>query len=315
MSRVKPAARSDRAKGADPMRSVGQRADGGRPLPPAPWRSVLAMALVMLSVVIVGQVLNIVVVSSLQHANAQSRLYADLRLSLSEGSAPLGPVDVAGQPVPLGTPLALLTIESLGIREVVVEGTAAAQTMQAVGHRRDTALPGQAGTSVLMGRSGAYGGVFQNLYRLAPGTVFTVVTGQGSAEYQVTGLRRAGDTAPAAPAADEGRLTLTTAAGLPYLPDDVLRADAKLLSKPFPKAAQAFAPGSLPAAELALGQDTENLWAIVLSLELLVLALAAAIWAWFRWGKRETWLVFLPVLAAVSIGAGTQLNHLLPNLL
>ncbi|MCG2620351.1 sortase [Arthrobacter sp. I2-34] len=282
---------------------------------PAPWRTVTALALLMLAVVIIGQVLNIVLVSSLQHANAQTRLYDELRLSLSEGSAPLAPVDAEGRPVVPGTPLALLTIDSLGIREVVVEGTAAGQTMLGVGHRRDTPLPGQPGTSVLMGRSGAYGGVFRNLDKLAPGSRFNVVTGQGTAEYEVIGLRRAGDIAPPALAADEGRLTLTTAAGVPYLPDDVLRADAKLVSKPFARAGQAFAPGSLPEAERALGQDTGNLSTTALTLQLLILSVAAGLWAWFRWGKREAWLVFLPVLAAVSVAAGTQFNYLLPNLL
>jgi len=276
---------------------------------------VTATAMMMLAVVIIGQVLNIVVVSSLQHANAQSRLYSELRLSLSEGSAPLGPVDVDGNPVALGTPLALLRIDSLGINEVIVEGTGSAQTMQGIGHRRDTPLPGQPGTAVLMGRSGAYGGVFRNLDKLAPGTSFTVVTGQGSAEYKVIGLRRAGDTAPAAPAAGESRLTLTTAGGAPYLPDDVLRADARLMSKPFAKAAQSVAPGSLPEQERALGQDLGSLWRVVLALELLVLCVGGAVWSWFRWGRRETWMVFLPVLAATSVGVGTQFNYLLPNLL
>lgn len=282
---------------------------------PAQWRTVTALALLMFAVVILGQVLNIVLVSSLQHANTQARLYDDLRLSLSEGSAPLAPLAADGRPVAPGTPLALLSIGSLGIREVVVEGTAAGQTMLGVGHRRDTPLPGQPGTSVLMGRSGAYGGVFRNLDKLVPGTRFSVVTGQGSADYEVIGLRRAGDVAPPAPAGDEGRLTLTTAAGVPYLPDDVLRADAKLVSKPFARAGQAFVPGSLPEAERALGQDTGNLATTVLALQLLILAVAGGLWAWFRWGKREAWLVFLPVLAAVSVAAGTQFNYLLPNLL
>lgn len=273
------------------------------------------MALTMVAAVITLQLVNIIAVSPLQHATAQTQLYEQLRLTLSEGSAPLGQADHEGKLVAPGTPMALLSMPDLNVREVIVEGTAPAQTMQGVGHRRDTPLPGQPGTSVLMGRSGAFGGIFQDLHLAGAGTKFTVTTAQGIASYEVIGHRRAGDTAPPPPAATEGRLTLITADGPAFMPNDVLRVDAKLVSKAFDKPAPVILPGSLPDAEQAMGQDASNLFTLVLLLQLLILVSVAAVWSWTRWGKWETWLVFVPVLGVTALLTGTQVNHLLPNLL
>ncbi|MFF2318291.1 sortase [Arthrobacter sp. NPDC058097] len=313
-----PAAPQDGAAGTRSGHG-GKRRRPSRPrkaaVPPKPLALVLSMALTMVAAVITLQLVNIIIVSPLQHAMAQTRLYEQLRLTLSEGSAPLGQTDYEGNLVAPGTPVALLSVPGLNIREVIVEGTAAPQTMEGVGHRRDTPLPGQPGTSVLMGRSGAFGGVFRDLALAPAGAKFTVITGQGTATYEVTGQRRAGDTAPPTPTGTQGRLTLTTADGPAFLPNDVLRVDAKLVSKAFDRPAPVILPGSLPAAEQAMGVDTSELFMLVLLLQLLILASLAAVWSWTRWGKGETWLVFAPVLGAVALLAGTQINHLLPNLL
>lgn len=283
--------------------------------PAKPLAVVLSMVLTTVAAVITLQLANIIFISPLQHATAQSRLYEDLRLSLSEGSAPLGQTDYEGKLVAPGTPVALLSMPDLNIRDVIVEGTAAPQTMDGIGHRRDTPLPGQPGTSVVMGRSGAFGGVFRDLARAQSGAEFTVTTGQGTATYEVIGQRRAGDTAPPPPSGREGRLTLITADGPPFMPSDVLRVDAKLTSKAFDKPAPVILPGSLPEAEQAMGQDTTDLFMLVLFLQLLILVSIAAVWSWIRWGKAETWLVFAPMLGASALLTGTQINHLLPNLL
>ncbi|GAB4100953.1 sortase [Sinomonas halotolerans] len=311
--RVRPVRRP--RPGAVPPPSTRPKKPSVGRAPVAPWRMLLSMVLTMLATVITLQLINLVGVSPLLHATAQERLYEELRLSLSEGSAPLGQTTFDGALVAPGTPLALLSIPDIGVREVVVEGTASAQTMLGAGHRRDTPLPGQTGTSVLMGRSGAYGGVFRSLHDLAPGSRFTLTTGQGEAAFEVMGLRRAGDQAPPAPLPTEGRLTLITADGPAFMPEDVLRVDAKLVSKPFEKAAPVLVPGSLPGAEQAMGQDTTNLFTLVLCLQLLILVSVAAVWSWTRWGRRETWLVFVPALTAAGLITGTNVNFLLPNLL
>lgn len=297
------------------LRRTARRRAAPARLPPSPRQKAFSLGLAMVSVILFGQIINIVIISQVQHSTTQTQLFEELRTSLAEGSAPLGQTDHEGALVAPGTPLALLSIPALNLNETVVEGTTSRELMDGVGHRRDTPLPGQSGTSVLMGRAAAYGGVFGQLTRLSPGERFTVTTGLGVAEYEVTGQRRAGDPGPPLLTADEGRLTLTTAAGYAFLPDGVLRVDAKLVSEPAPKAAQVLYAASLAPAELPLGSDTSDLVGLLVCLELLLLAALAAVWSWYRWGQRETWLVFLPALGVLSVLTGTQVSLLLPNLL
>jgi hypothetical protein len=47
----------------------------------------------------------------------------------------------------------------------------------------------------------------------------------------------------------------------------------------------------------------------------LLAAAAGAVWLTTRWGRRRTWLVAVPVLLAVGIGASTAAGQLLPNVL
>ncbi|MGN6721511.1 MAG: sortase, partial [Marmoricola sp.] len=156
---------------------------------PSPRSMLVSYALSLLSLLLICIVLNLTVISQFQHWTAQRKLYGELRLSLAQASTPVGQTDVNGKLTALGTPLALLDIPTLGIHEVVVEGTTSAQTKVAVGHRRDTPLPGQAGVSVLMGRQYAYGGVFGDIDRLRAGDAITITTGQGVARYRVIGPR------------------------------------------------------------------------------------------------------------------------------
>ena len=128
-----------------------------------------------------------------------------------------------------GDPVARLEIPSLGVDQIVVEGTASAALTKGPGHRRDTFLPGQAGVSVLMGRATAYGGPFGRIQELPPGETISVITGQGEHIYRVLGVRYAGDPSPAFKPGT-GRLVLETARGGPYMPSGVVRVDAELVS-------------------------------------------------------------------------------------
>ncbi|KJC63588.1 hypothetical protein TZ00_13710 [Agreia bicolorata] len=277
----------------------------------------LSLMLVMVSVTILALLANLVLVSPVQHYASQNRLYQDIRLALAEGSAPTGPVNPDGTLVEPGTALGVLYAPIIGIgHEVMVEGTSAAQTMEGIGHRRDTVLPCQVGTSVLMARSGAYGGVGQAFTKLVPGDKFSVTVTQGSCTYEVISARRPGDQAPSAPAAREGRLTLTTASGAPFMPTEVYRVDAKLVTDAFDHPSVAFPTGALPSSEAAMGTDTSNLFALVLLLELLVGVAIGVSWLWRRWGRWQTWIVGAPAIIAVGLLSATAINQwLLPNLL
>lgn len=275
---------------------------------------IVSYALSLLSLLLIGIVLNLTVVSQFEHWTSQRKLYSELRLSLAAGSAPVGQTDSSGHLLALGTPVALLQIPRLGIDEVVVEGTTSAQTRIGVGHRRDTPLPGQAGAVVLMGRQAAYGGVFGSIDELRAGDPITVTTGQGVARYRVLGVRGAHTRLPNLVGA-AGRLTLVTANGMPFIPTDVTRVDATLVSKAFPAPSPAIASNGIPDNEQPLAGDAEGAVALSWLLELLLLLAVVSVLAWKRWDRRAAWVVFFPLILATSLACADRVCLLLPNLL
>ena len=176
-------------------------------------------------------------------------------------------------------------------------------------------LPGQAGVSVLMGRAAAFGGPFSRIEELKPGTVFSVVTGQGKQTFEVTGIRYAGDPAPAALKAGTSRLVLTTARGLPFVPTGIVRVDAELTSKVQPAGQRQTSFASLPASDRELATDTRNAWALVFALQFLILVEILLVWAYVRLGFRRTWVVFVPIFLVAGLLVADQVTSLLPNLL
>lgn len=276
---------------------------------------VAAGALLPISVLLIGICAQLVLLSPLQHRAAQSSGFDELRAELAAGTAAVSQSDQQGRLLTPGTPLMLLEIPKLHVREVVFEGTDSDVLAKGPGHRRDTLLPGQAGTSVIMGRAAAYGGPFRHLADLTPGDTFRITTGQGRFTFRVLDQRHAGDRAPAAPAAGKGRVVLMTATGPPYLPKGVLRLDADLIGAAADTPALRIAPDSLPSSELPLRGDSVVWWQVLLWLQALAAASAAAVWAWFRWGRRQTWIVFTGLLGAIGLQVAEQVTRLLPNLL
>lgn len=321
-------------------------ADGGGPVAPARVRrraprpravwvdppagqKMFSTVLYLLGGTVFFLLANLTLVSQVEHYVWQHNAYNTLRVSLADGSVPVSPLDYTGAVTPAGTPLAVLRAADIGISdEVIVEGSAAAQTAVGIGHRRDSVLPCQSGTSVLMARSGAYGGIGQKWKSLRAGDTFTVQTGQGTCTYAVMGQREAGDTAPSPPTGEDGRLVLTTAAGLPFMPTEVLRIDAELISDAFDRPSQAVPTSALPGSDAAMGSqlrlaldakpgvDLGLLFGIVLLLEPLIAGGIGAVWTWRRWGRWQTWLVATPVLGTLGLLVATSINEwFLPNLL
>jgi LPXTG-site transpeptidase (sortase) family protein len=294
-------------------RSAPAVSETGKELPaPAPGHQVLRLALIALAVVGFAILVEAVLMSGLQHKAAQARAFANFRGALARGEVPVGQRDQAKHFVRLGTPIALLDVPAAHIHEVVGEGTTAGTLTKGPGHARSTAFPGQPGTSLIMGRRAAFGGPFKRLHKLRPGAVITVTTGQGKSKYRVTGVRHPGDPIPPPPAAGEGRLTLATADGPPFAPSGVVYVDAQLEGNPYPAASRVSS--QLPANERPLGTDNSPAWSLVLLLEALIVISIAAVWSWFRWGRVQTWIVFVPMLLLVSIAASGQFLRLLPNL-
>nr|WP_218881413.1 sortase [Leifsonia shinshuensis] len=292
--------------------------------PPAPPRPPLVLSpreqlvrgiVALLAVALLGVAANVLVLSHIHHLVGQQIALNEFRQELSDATAPVGEGDVNGVILADGSPVARLTIPSIGVDEVVLEGSSSGVTMNGPGHRRDTVLPGQAGQSVVLGRAAAYGGPFSRIQELLPGATITAITGQGKSTYTVIGVRYAGDPTLPALQGSQGRLTLVTARGVPYVPAGVVRVDAQLVSTPKPAGARATAPLSLPLADRELAGDPSTVWLLVFALQAIVVAEILAVRSLSRFGLRKTWIVFAPVLLAGGVIAADQISRLLPNLL
>jgi LPXTG-site transpeptidase (sortase) family protein len=286
-----------------------------RELAPLSRRQIAGRSILLLVVALtVGFLFHLTAYSQLKHAVRQSQLRSELTSELSAGIAPVSEGTFDNVLLADGAPVARISMPSIGVDEIVVEGTSSDALTSGPGHRRDTVLPGQIGLSVLMGRAWAYGGPFNRIQELAPGDSISVVTGQGEAIYKVIGVRYAGDPAPTALASGQGRLTLQTARGLPFLPSATVRVDADLVSTPQADGHRQSTYALLPEAQKAMASDTTTLWALVFALQFLILAEAGTVYARLHFGRAKTWIVATPVLILAFLLVFDQLTKLLPNL-
>lgn len=271
------------------------------------WLLVAALAL--------GFVAHVTLVGSLQHSRAQYVLYQELRTSLALATTPLGQLDVDANLVPHGTPLGTITIEAIGVEEVFVQGTSSQDLMEGPGHRRDTVMPGQAGTSVIMARQATYGGPFSMIGALVPGDVITITTGQGKSTYEVFGIRQEGDLLPQPLGEDEGRLELATADGIPLAPSGVLYVDAKLTSEIKTTPSPVFTKEVLDAGEWPMATDPRAWWETLVWFQWLALSVVVLRWVRSKWGTWQTWVITIPILLALGAATAGVAMSALPNLL
>ncbi|WP_448062564.1 class E sortase [Cellulomonas hominis] len=294
-----------------PRRRVRPRRPTPAPRPLPDGALVAVAALTVLAVIGAWLALQLVVLAGLSQSRAQQDLYDELRTSLAAQTAPTGGA------IDPGTPVALLTIPTLGVQQVVVEGTASTDLTAGPGHRRDTPLPGQRGVSLVYGRPLTYGGPFRTITTLQEGDGIEVTTAQGRYVYRVDGVRRTGDPMPARPAQDGARLTLVTAEGSgglsAWLPDHVVYVDATLQDDA--AVAPTGRPVGVPDQETAMGVDTSDLALLAVALQGLLVAVVAIVLVRGRVPGRALWVMAVPVLMALAWFATDQLATMLPNLL
>jgi sortase A len=283
--------------------------------PLSPRMQLIRAPLVVLLVLSLTMLIQLVLISSREQSASQQRAFDRFRSELAKGTAPIGPADSTGTMLPLGTPVAYLQIPSIDVKQVIVEGTTSSALFTGPGHRRDTPLPGQIGSSVVFGRRAAFGGPFARIDHLAKGDVITVTTGQGVFDFHVVGVRHEGDPVPAPLADGASRLVLATAAGTPFLPSGVVRVDADLDGKAVVGPARLISTSGLAPEERLMASDARTLWALALWLQALIVLSVGAVWAWHRWGRAQAWVVFLPPLMLVGLFASGEAARLLPNLL
>ncbi|MFJ3407148.1 sortase [Promicromonospora sp. NPDC090134] len=290
-------------------------AAGTRELVPRDGRWWAGAAILTVSLLLLAFVAHAAMFSAAQHSRAQVLAYDELRTSLAKAETPVGQLDLNGDLVEPGTPVALLEIPAIGASEVVAESSTSRVLRSGPGHRRDTVLPGQAGTSVILGRQLSYGGPFASLDRLVPGDEIRVTTGQGTHTFQVFGLRRAGDPLPEPLGPGQGRLELMTADGLELFPSGVLHVDAQLVSDVQETPTKVLAEPALPADEREMAGD-EGAWFTAFFVLVFFAAAGVALWwLWTSWGRWHAWLIGVPVLLALGVTCADIVMDALPNLL
>lgn len=252
------------------------------------------------------------VFSGIEQEAAQRPLYDQFREELAKATAPVGGV------IEPGAPVAVIDAPSAGIDgQVVVEGTSSNVTRSGPGHRRDTPLPGQAGATVLMGRSVTFGGPFGSIASMQPGDAITITTGQGEFEFAVEQVRRPGDPLPAPLQEGENRVTMVTAEGAGYMQGWAAQTpvfvDALLQGKTTDT--PTGRPLTVSPSEATLAASTYTLMQLVLWLQLLLVVVVLWVWAAMRWGKWQTWIVAVPAFVAALWGTTSAVFAMLPNVL
>jgi len=297
-----PAARP-RRRPPRPRRPRARREPGG-PV------AVLSSASTMVALVCLWVLFQVLVLSGFSQAREQDLLYERFRQDIAAATASIGPT------TPPGEPVALLSIPRLRISQVVVEGTASGDTLAGPGHLRKTVLPGQVGTSVVMGRAVTYGGPFGDLDELVVGDEITVRMAQGEVSFDVVNIRRAGDPYSQPLAAGAARLTLQTAEGDGRLaaltPNEVLYVDADAPKGFVPPSGL---PTAVPTPELLMERDTGAFPLLALHLALLLAAALGVVAARQRWSAALVWVVAAPVALALAWSTTDVVMRLLPNVM
>lgn len=272
-------------------------------------------ASLLVGALLLGFVLQFAGLSQISFARDQQLALDAFRFDLANATAPVGQVGSDGKLLPIGTPVALLEIPAIGLRDVVLEGTTSGTTLSGPGHRRDTPLPGQVGASVIYGRQASYGAPFGMLSSLSKGDTITATTGQGTAKYTVTDVRLTGDALPAAMKSGEGRLTLVSAAGIPFIPDSIIRVDARLTSASVDSPGKVVGYPALDADELTMQGDASAWPLLVLGVVALLATIGLFTVSRRFWGRWQTWIVAVPVVIAFGTFTAQQVAILLPNIL
>ncbi len=261
----------------------------------------IGTSLLLLALLILGFIGYLFGASRIQEASAQSRLYTTFAYELGQDLGPLGPTK-------LGSPVAILDIPSIGVRNlVVVEGTTAEQLTAGPGHLRNTPLPGQEGLSVIFGRRATFGAPFARLADLRPGDLIHAITQQGKSTYKVVAI---GDSQHPVKDTDLNRLALLTASS-PDIPAYYLEIDADLTSKV--NNGYVRLPAIGPAEQAMAGDSNALVLTMVWGLALVLVGIGGAVAA-ARWSGWPVYVVLAPAVLAVIWNLYENLAALLPNL-
>ncbi len=171
-------------------------------------------------------------------------------------------------PPPQGDPLAKLTIPSIDLEKIVIEGVRTSDLEDGPGHFPETPLPGQYGNAAIAGHRTTHGQPFNRIDELQVGDEVIVETVVGRFTYLVTGqiIVSPNDYQQVIPTTDPTVATLTLTSCHPKFSAkqrivvtavlDPERSD--LVTAPYvPPAGQAPAPSIIPGDDLPVTPSTE----------------------------------------------------------
>jgi sortase A len=215
-----------------------------------------------------------------------------------------------GNVPPEGSPVALLRIPSLNLRQAVVAGTSASDLEAGPGLMPGTALPGEQGNVVIAGRSTTFGGPFGAIGSLQRGDQIMVTDGLGTFRYDVTSVGSVTTGQSVIGVAHANQLTLTTS-NSSVVTTGLRVVRAKLVGKPV--APPVRLSRVIPANETGLSGQPGAGWNILLWTVLFFLAVAATGVALWRWRKPlPTYLLAAPILLACGLFAVEAVALALP---
>ncbi len=277
--------------------------------------SIASSALAIIFIICAWMLLQMLVFGNATEARAQHMLYSNYRGELAQATAPTGALDYNGVPIKPGSPVALLTIPTLNLKQVVVDGTASEDLFPGPGHLRNTVLPGQQVVSVVFGRASTYGAPFTHIPELKVGDEIDVHNAEAKVVYKVIDIRRAGDNIPAAPTGTQGRLTLVTAEGSGFLsslrPSDAVYVDASTEKA----TGVGLTAAAVPSSELVMARDTSDLPTLALLLGVLVALVFGVSVARRHFRGVLVWSFATPAAIALAWAVTEQVMRLLPNLM
>ena len=209
-----------------------------------------------------------------------------------------------------GHAVAVIEAPTIGLKQVVVVGTSAADLMNGPGLLKGTALPGSPGNAVILGRRTTFGAPFGSIGTLRNGARITVVDGAGTFHYLVfrTETVAAGRRDVVGPTASN-RLTLVTA-GPGVLPSGRTVVQAKLVG---PAVAVDTGRPKIPTTDLGLTGDSVAGWLGLLWIIVTAALVLVAFGTVTRW--RRPWLTYLfglPIVLMSGLFACEALARALP---
>jgi LPXTG-site transpeptidase (sortase) family protein len=217
---------------------------------------------------------------------------------------------IGGALPPEGRAVAVLEIPALGLHQVVVVGTSAADLTNGPGLMPGSVIPGAAGNSVIAARRVTFGAPFRSIGSLRHGQRIVGVDGAGTFTYRVTRVFTvdAGQKDVVVPTADD-RITLVTSDSS-AVTSGRLVVEGKLVGRPV---AVADSTQAVPSYDLGLTGDTAAgglaaLWSL-----LTVLVLTVAAYGAWRW--RRPWLTYVmaaPVVMTCGLFASESVARALP---